>query len=681
MAPQRNTAAALRDPQSCYLGIDIGSHRTRICLWFDDSEYVVENRYNHNTETSNYAGDFPSALYVFDDDTSTTADNAYLIEGETPNRLSVSAKYVFYALTNTPPDALLEQYPLVHHLVRKKQDPVFKEKLRGAMITLLSVLRDRAMAVCRLKRLRVAKIGLTIPVQWTLEFEEVYRELVSEVFGIDQEAIYFFTETEALARYLFKHQADQMDPNGKHNTVLFFDFGGHNMNGCAFGVARDLGNPERNSFYRVGQKFGAGGGSEQWEHHIDEWFKDTWYGMNHAWPPSQHREDFLSRFRKQKCKRAELREDIIALYARPDDGATCRITLERKAIEDAWQKALSRPLKVARREVARLVSLVESGCVTSPLVVVSGGSARNPAVKSQMMTLCRQSGVHVVFTHDFDVSITYESAMVAKAASYVVSETLTLEQFFARGAAIGIQMKQSPTQGAPRGSPRIWDDSGALLLDLHHQPKANFRARYHDEFKLICDPFFERLPRTRGAGVAANLSYDLVYLGRRKQGTWSFRLSLEGSGDRMELVLKQNYRRRRDLKATAMKTLRLPLYFDGNSGCIHVGERDKTLDELDLGLPTQPNEMGEVDTDSPEESEEESDVDSVPDRASETASPRITDAGTVTGSSNADERGMFTTSVFAATDPWAAQVAQVEVGPIFDGLPRPWRIGPANRRV
>jgi hypothetical protein len=28
---------------------------------------------------------------------------------------------------------------------------------------------------------------------------------------------------------LFKYQSAQMDPDGKHNTVMFFDFGGHNM--------------------------------------------------------------------------------------------------------------------------------------------------------------------------------------------------------------------------------------------------------------------------------------------------------------------------------------------------------------------------------------------------------------------------------------------------------------------
>ena len=130
--------------------------------------------------------------------------------------------------------------------------------------------------------------------------------------------------------------------------------------------------------------------------------------MTGTCPPPEHREDFLSRFRRQSCKTAELRGDIIALYDRPYDGGICRITLERNDIEATWRKGLGRPLKVARREIARLVRLVERECVTAPLVVVSGGSARNPVVKSQMRKFCQQSGVPVVFTQDFDVSITYE---------------------------------------------------------------------------------------------------------------------------------------------------------------------------------------------------------------------------------------------------------------------------------
>jgi len=188
----------------------------------------VENKYNHSTDTSSYAGDFPSALYVFDDDEDGDNSDVYPVEGENPNRLSVSAKYVFYALADAS-DVLLEQYPLVHHLVSRKQDPSFRAKLRAAMVKLLSVLRERALVACRAKGLRIAKVGLTIPVQWGLEFEAVYQGLVAEVFAIDKNAIYFFTETEALARYLFKHYADQLDPDGKYNTVMFFDFGGHNM--------------------------------------------------------------------------------------------------------------------------------------------------------------------------------------------------------------------------------------------------------------------------------------------------------------------------------------------------------------------------------------------------------------------------------------------------------------------
>ncbi|KAK0649831.1 hypothetical protein B0T16DRAFT_137007 [Cercophora newfieldiana] len=219
----RGTAAA---SNPCHIGIDIGSHRTRIAIWADGTEIVVENKHSFSLE--HYPGDFPSALYVFDKDGSPSADDIYLVDREDPNRLSVSAKYVFYALADAS-DTLLEQYPLLHHLMTKKKDPSFKDRLRRGMIQLLTVLRDRAMAVCKARNWHVRKIGLTIPVQWTLEFEEVYCGLVSEVFQIDPGVVYFFTETEALARYLFKHHGAQIDPNEQHNAVMFYDYGGHNM--------------------------------------------------------------------------------------------------------------------------------------------------------------------------------------------------------------------------------------------------------------------------------------------------------------------------------------------------------------------------------------------------------------------------------------------------------------------
>jgi hypothetical protein len=58
------------------------------------------------------------------------------------------------------------------------------------------------------------------------------------------------------------------------------------------------------------------------------------------------------------------------------------------------------------------------------------------------------------------------SAKVAKAAAYVVSESLTVEQFFQRGAGIGLQMRQAREQGKPKTEIREWDNTGVLLLDM-----------------------------------------------------------------------------------------------------------------------------------------------------------------------------------------------------------------------
>jgi len=124
-------------------------------------------------------------------------------------------------------------------------------------------------------------------------------------------------------------------------------------------------------------------------------------------PPPQHCEEFLARFRMQKGKKTESRQELTIGFT-PSNGAPFRTTLTQANIEAAWRKALNRPLETARREVARLASMVEGGCVTSPLVVVSGGTCRNPAVKSSMKSLCKEAGVPVVFTEDFKLGITYE---------------------------------------------------------------------------------------------------------------------------------------------------------------------------------------------------------------------------------------------------------------------------------
>lgn len=214
------------------------------------------------------------------------------------------------------------------------------------------------------------------------------------------------------------------------------------------------------------------------------------------------------------------------------------------------------------------------------------------------------------------------------AAAYVVSETLTVEQFFSRGAAIGIQMKQAPEQGKPKPPVRLWDYSGKVLLKNMAQPplvkprddspKVEIAVRYGDEFRLICDPFYDLLPVKEKGAVRAKRAYDLIYLDRRQQGTWEFRLSLavrprsESAGDdddNLQLVLEQRYKQRREFPWVAMNTLYLPLYFDSNSGSVQVGARDRSIAELDLQLPPQPEEgedgcSSSSDSDEPDEDDD-----------------------------------------------------------------------------
>lgn len=147
------------------------------------------------------------------------------------------------------------------------------------------------------------------------------------------------------------------------------------------------------------------------------------------------------------------------------------------------------------------------------------------------------------------------------------------------------------------------------------QYTVEYSARSSDEFRLICDPFFSSLPddEQETLRVPASRTYDLVYLGKRKQGPLMFRLALHGSGDRMTLELEQLWRRNETvpLHFATKSVLSLPLYYDRNSSCIHVGERDRDISELGLGLPPQPtDEGGQASSDDSSDSDGDSSMDS-----------------------------------------------------------------------
>lgn len=70
---------------------------------------------------------------------------------------------------------------------------------------------------------------MTLPAQWTLDFEELYRGLVLEVFNFSGNQVFFYTEVEGLAHTLITHHAQELGltEGSPEMFSLFMDFGGH----------------------------------------------------------------------------------------------------------------------------------------------------------------------------------------------------------------------------------------------------------------------------------------------------------------------------------------------------------------------------------------------------------------------------------------------------------------------
>lgn len=169
----------------------------------------------------------------------------YLGENGDPDRREISLKYAFYILVDEAghgKDRFFEQYALVNPLRKYKNDVAFRQRLRRGLVELFSAVRDMAREQCRSQGLRITSIGLSVPSQWTIEFEDVYRDIIAEVFDEltrPKEQIRFHTETEALAHYLLRNHLKQLvgeqtfreikRNSSAHKPLLFLDLGGHNM--------------------------------------------------------------------------------------------------------------------------------------------------------------------------------------------------------------------------------------------------------------------------------------------------------------------------------------------------------------------------------------------------------------------------------------------------------------------
>ncbi|OHE94800.1 hypothetical protein CORC01_09907 [Colletotrichum orchidophilum] len=510
------------------LGIDFGSTSTRIFLWCPERKEEIDIENPGRPRSSEYpVGDFSSVGYPFEQ-----FGSVYLGNDPDPLRQPISLKYAFYALVNLAEserrDNMIDQYVMVSPLLARRADPAFRDRLRSGLVALFSTLHGRVTEICALYRLKVTIIGISIPSQWTLDFEEVYGGIVAEVFGHPRQDISFHTETEALAHVLLrKHQVilgTGDDLRDRYSVFLFLDFGGHNMNGCVFNVAYSAAG--HMSYYRFGKPFGAGGGSEQWSYHVGEHFVKLWHRQKKRKPSPQEVNRFMGHFNQLKASLGpggdydRLDTSIVGLELDPADINECFEISHKNGMEEA------------KRQI-KTVSIIENA---EPFVIVSGGTAEHRVVRDRLRSFCDSCNLPAPgFTGEW--SLRHGSGKIARGVAFAAGR-LTFAQ--------GFQDRWVP----------LATGTGK------------------DRFKIICDPFFDADQGPEP--LYYDTCYDFLHLGNLKKGRWKLWFSLVRTQDSTLLVLKgrRTYGRGPKRKTAETSTNPLKLYFDGGANCYFVDKTD-----------------------------------------------------------------------------------------------------------
>jgi hypothetical protein len=115
----------------------------------------------------------------------------------------------------------------------------------------------------------------------------------------------------------------------------------------------------------------------------------------------------LTRFRRQKGLKTENRREISLLLPVKNRQEPLNVNLSLEIMQESWEKGMIYPLQCVQEQLDRLAQMASLGHLSKPLVVVSGGTSRNPAVKSRLEALCAQRNLPVKFTQDLGIAIAY----------------------------------------------------------------------------------------------------------------------------------------------------------------------------------------------------------------------------------------------------------------------------------
>lgn len=181
----------------------------------------------------------------------------YIGNGPQPDRQESSAKFLIYILVGKEKIANLRgQYKLLNRLEDEDHrigHDVFVPRLYDAFnqflhFVLKATKRRLELLKKEVEQMQIRTVALTIPSQWNLDFEDLYKRLFlqafREVFADKPElaardiVVEFYAEADALAHYVFHeslqnirfcdHMPDIQEVLSKTNAQCLIDCGGHN---------------------------------------------------------------------------------------------------------------------------------------------------------------------------------------------------------------------------------------------------------------------------------------------------------------------------------------------------------------------------------------------------------------------------------------------------------------------
>ncbi|KAM7183240.1 hypothetical protein V8F33_013715 [Rhypophila sp. PSN 637] len=515
----RSESPTLNSQESSHLGIDIGSVATRLVISSSDENgnsrkpIIVQNKLADIIDPNKHLGrvEFPSDCSV--------DGKSLLVHPDIPREKRISAKYLIYRLDHDSRE-MDEEFLDEFNLFTVLGDLVTPDNAQAALREHISALIVRVKDVCKTNRLRLHSVTITVPAHWSVSLVDRYLTLVKDSFhtqyhGESTIPVKVCFESQAIGRCVFDAEnVGWKDEIGySPDVVLVLDCGGHSASSTIF-ARTSSGEQARGmyTFFDMQSSKGAGGGCETFLRETSNWCTNKMlFVINRALRHQDHdmhsqsealtadiKNKFLGDFvrRLKTCRTDDhFLKDFDFSYelrtGRNVEDGTPRIfhvKVTATCLSKFWESAMKNTKRMIESQLRavthHLVNLREHGVSALPLILVSGGTARAPMVRSFLKQQCQMLGFQgrLFFAEDLD-SVPIATTSIALGASLIGESRGCVQDFLETGPArFAVQMRQS--------GEAVWDNSAEIIgQGFNFVKKAVFHVEEGDELQLLCSPF------------------------------------------------------------------------------------------------------------------------------------------------------------------------------------------------